>query len=95
MATAATRRTSAAKATGTKATPAKAAPAKAAQAKAETAAPAADERPRTVVQMVRLDDTKRYSKWAWPDDAPAGCTGNVYAPLEAEEVRVAIFGLSE
>lgn len=93
MATAANRRT-ASKVTpaAAKATPAKAAPAKATTAKAETAT---DERPRTVVQMVRLDDTKRYSKWAWPDDAPAGCTGNVYAPLEAEEVRVAIFGLPE
>jgi hypothetical protein len=96
MATAANRRTGTRSAT--KATPAaatKAAPAKATTAKAETAPAATDDRPRTVVQMIRLDDTKRYSKWAWPDDAPNGCTGNVYAPLEAEEVRVAIFGLPE
>lgn len=84
MATAATRRTA------SKAAPAKATAARTTATKTNDKAA---EKP-VVVEMTRLDDTKRYSKWAWPDDAPAGCTGNVYAPLDATAVRVAIYGAS-
>jgi hypothetical protein len=70
-----------------KATAAKAAPAKAA-ATEETPA-----RPDAVVELAHVGDTKNWSKWAFPEGIYG--TGNLYAPLGTEAVKVALYGVPE
>lgn len=85
-----TRPTRTRKATGTAA---KAAPAKAAPAKAAAATEEAPPRPDAVVELTHVGDTKNWSKWAIPEGEPG--TGNVYAPLGTEAVRIALYGVPE
>lgn len=77
------------KAAPAKAAPAKAAPAKTAAAKEEEA-PA---RPTAVVDLTYVSDTKNWSKWAFPEGVYG--TGNLYAPLGTEAVKVALYGVPE
>lgn len=57
-----------------------------------TPAPASDDasQTRTAFALIKGDDTKTYSKFAYPEGS--GCVGTFYAPLGTLEVKVLLIG---
>lgn len=85
---AARRTASTTKATAAKAETPKAAP-KSTTAAERVAAASTEDSAKRVIHLEHVGDTKSYSKWA-PNADEEGVTGNFYAPLGAQTVRVLV-----